>query len=239
MFLDPPFGYGAAMPRLSLSPIAAQIPWGEITLPGTLQLPDEAVGIVLFAHGSGSSRLSPRNERIAATLRAAGLGTLLFDLLTEDEDRQDAATEALRFNIELLASRLRAATRWTRAQREAEALPLGYFGAGTGAAAALLAAAEDTEAVSAIVCRSGRPDLAADALPFIAAPVLLVAGSEDELVLSANQAAFGRLTIRKSLEIVMGATHYFYEPGALEIVADSAASWFINHFTDGDSASGA
>lgn len=235
MFAANAFRYGASMPRLSQSPLAAQIPWGELTLPGTLQLPDDPVGVVLFAHGSGSSRFSPRNERIAATLRAAGLGTLLFDLLTEEEDQRDAATEELRFNIELLASRLRAATRWTRAQREAEELPLGFFGAGTGAAAALLAAAEDTEAASAIVCRSGRPDLAADALPFIQAPVLLVAGSEDEPVLSANQAAFGRLNARKSLEIVMGATHYFYEPGSLEIVADSAAGWFITHFTDSDS----
>lgn len=235
MAAPPAFGYGARMPRLSPPSIAARIPWGELTLPGTLQLPDDPVGIVLFAHGSGSSRFSPRNERIAATLRAAGLGTLLFDLLTEEEDHRDAETGECRGNIELLASRLRAATRWTRAQREAEDLPFGYFGANTGAAAALLAAAEDSEAVSAIVLRSGRPDLAADALPFVEAPVLLVAGSEDEPVLSANQAAFSRLTTRKSLEIVMGATHYFYEPGALDLVADSAAGWFIAHFS-GDAA---
>jgi dienelactone hydrolase len=191
---------------------------------GWLAQPPAARGLVLFAHGSGSSRLSPRNRFVARRLQVCGLATLLFDLLTEAEDR----VYENRFDIDLLADRLRAATDWARRQPELIGLPLGYFGASTGAAAALMAAAEET-AVRAIVSRGGRPDLAMAVLPRVRAATLLIVGERDETVLALNRAAYARLAAPKSLEIVPGATHLFEEPGALERVAELAAAWFVRH----------
>jgi dienelactone hydrolase len=191
---------------------------------GWLAQPPAARGLVLFAHGSGSSRLSPRNRFVARHLQVCGLATLLFDLLTEAEDR----VYENRFDIDLLADRLRAATDWARRQPELIGLPLGYFGASTGAAAALMAAAEET-AVRAIVSRGGRPDLAMAVLPRVRAATLLIVGERDETVLALNRAAYARLVAPKSLEIVPGATHLFEEPGALERVAELAAAWFVRH----------
>jgi alpha-beta hydrolase superfamily lysophospholipase len=199
---------------------------GTASLPGTLTLPANAQGIVLFAHGSGSSRHSPRNRFVAQVLQDAGIGTLLFDLLTPAEDRAYAS----RFDIGLLTARLLDATDW--AAREARAgsaaaLPLGYFGASTGAAAALAAAAERGERIKAVVSRGGRPDLAgADALARVRAPTLLVVGGHDDVVIELNRAAYAHLRCTKELAIVPGATHLFEEPGTLEHVATAAAAWF-------------
>jgi dienelactone hydrolase len=201
------------------------VPAGEARLAGDLHLPDHARGRVLFAHGSGSSRHSPRNRYVAGVLQAAGLGTLLVDLLTADEERADAFTGHLRFDIPRLAGRLRGAMAWWETQ-PAAGLPLGLFGASTGAAAALVAAAERPEAVGAVVSRGGRPDLAGDALARVLAPSLLIVGGSDVQVLALNRAALDRLAGEKRLEIVAGATHLFEEPGALEQVARLAAEWF-------------
>jgi dienelactone hydrolase len=201
------------------------VPAGEARLAGDLHLPDQARGRVLFAHGSGSSRHSPRNRYVAGVLQAAGLGTLLVDLLTADEERADAFTGHLRFDIPRLAGRLRGAMAWWETQ-PAAGLPLGLFGASTGAAAALVAAAERPEAVGAVVSRGGRPDLAGDALARVLAPSLLIVGGSDVQVLALNRAALDRLAGEKRLEIVAGATHLFEEPGALEQVARLAAEWF-------------
>ena len=200
------------------------IPIGQARLPGTLALPAQAHGVVVFAHGSGSSRLSPRNRQVARVLFDAGLGTLLFDLLTPDEDR-DYAT---RFDIPLLSSRLAAATRWLRNAPAATGMPTGYFGASTGAAAALVAAAELGSAIGAVVSRGGRPDLAgADALGRVTAPTLLIVGGEDHTVITLNRDACARLACEKALRIVPGATHLFEEPGTLEAVATLACDWFV------------
>jgi len=180
---------------------------------------------VLFAHGSGSSRLSPRNTSVAGELWQAGLATLLFDLLSEDEERIDAQTRELRFDIPLLTRRLIAATHWVQAQPELRRLPIGYFGASTGAAAALSAAAQ-IPTVSAVVSRGGRPDLAGDALAHVRAATLLIVGGRDREVLDLNRHALARITCTARLEIVPGATHLFEEPGALERVAALAAGWF-------------
>jgi len=195
---------------------------GLVTLPGLLAIPDQAHGLVLFAHGSGSSRLSVRNNRVATNLRSAGMATLLFDLLTEPE----SASRANVFDIPLLAERLAGATDW--AQAEVPDLPLGYFGASTGAAAALVAAAARRD-IRAIVSRGGRPDLAGDALPQVTAPTLLIVGSRDEQVLGLNRQALDQLTCDKRLAIVPGATHLFEEPGALEEVSALARRWFSEH----------
>lgn len=194
-------------------------------LPGTLDIPQAPLGMVVFAHGSGSSRLSPRNARVAGALHRAGLGTLLFDLLSEDE----ADIRAHVFDIDLLAGRLLAAARWAAEQPAARSLPLGLFGASTGAAAALVAAAHAPGLVSAVVSRGGRPDLAGDALPRVKAPTLLIVGGDDPEVLSLNRAALGELTCPKDLEIVPGATHLFEEPGTLESVIGLARDWFVAH----------
>jgi dienelactone hydrolase len=193
---------------------------GRVQLEGILELPPGAKSAVLFAHGSGSGRLSPRNNYVARVLREAGLGTLLFDLLTSEEDRDYLN----RFDIDLLADRLAAATIWLLGRAE-NLVSLGYFGASTGAAAALQASVERTE-VHAIVSRGGRPDLAADCLDSITAPTLLVVGGRDEEVLMLNRQALARISAEKDLIVIPGATHLFEEPGALEEVTKAAASWF-------------
>jgi len=198
-------------------------------LEGTLALPASAAGVVLFAHGSGSSRASPRNRYVARELNAAGIGTLLFDLLTADEDR-DYAT---RFDIALLTSRLLAATDWIAEEPAAANLSVGYFGASTGAAAALAAAADRGAAIRAVVSRGGRPDLAgADALARVRAPTLLVVGGHDTQVIELNRLAYARLACEKSLRIVPGATHLFEEPGTLEQVAALGCAWFRQWLTE-------
>jgi pimeloyl-ACP methyl ester carboxylesterase len=206
-----------------------QITLGGTTLEGELLLPPNATGLVLFAHGSGSSRHSPRNQFVARGLREAGLGTLLFDLLTADEERAEAYTRHLRFNIDLLAERLAGATRWAMDQAGRRYLRPGYFGASTGAAAALVAAAELGNAIGAVVSRGGRPDLAAEALERVTAPTLLMVGGEDTQVIPLNEAAYDQLHCEKDLRIIPGATHLFEEPGALERAARLAAEWFGKH----------
>lgn len=204
-----------------------------VRLPGTLALPPALRGVVLFAHGSGSSRLSPRNAVVARALHAAGVGTLLFDLLTPGED-VDYAT---RFDIPLLAARLAAATAWLLPQREVAGLPVGWFGASTGAGAALLAAAAPACPARAIVSRGGRPDLAGvRALGAVAAPTLLIVGGEDHEVIALNRAAYAHLRCPKELAIVAGATHLFEEPGTLDQVAALAAAWFARWLPAADPA---
>lgn len=201
------------------------IPIGPITLRGTLQWCGRPRGLVLFAHGSGSSRHSPRNRYVAGVLNRAGLATLLMDLLTEVEanDREKV------FDTELLACRLAAAAKWAAGETVTAGLPIGYFGASTGSAAALTAAAAEPDRVAAIVSRGGRPDLAWDDLPAVTAPTLLIVGGEDESVLGLNGQALNRLTCVKSLALVPGATHLFEEPGTLEKVANLARDWFVRH----------
>jgi putative phosphoribosyl transferase len=203
---------------------------GSLKLPGDLGLPPKARGIVLFAHGSGSSRHSPRNQYVAQLLREAGLGTLLFDLLTPSEESADADTGHLRFDISFLATRVVDAVDWLRKQPQISSLPIGCFGASTGAAAALVAAAERPEFVHAVVSRGGRPDLAGPALGRVRAPTLLIVGGRDEQVLELNRQALLKLpTTEKELLIIKGATHLFEEPGTLEEAARMAANWFVQH----------
>ena len=198
-------------------------PSGTISLEGMLELPGNATGVVLFAHGSGSSRLSPRNNYVARVLREAGLGTLLIDLLTQDEDT-DYAT---RFDIPLLTRRLLAATLWLQSEPSTSSLAIGYFGASTGAAAALQAAAEEGRKIAAVVSRGGRPDLAGEeALNRVTAPTLLIVGGFDGVVIGLNQEAHRALHCEKELIVIPGATHLFEEPGTLEQVAWHAANWF-------------
>ena len=199
---------------------------GKARLGGTLAVPEGAQGLVVFAHGSGSSRHSPRNRYVAYSLRMAGLGTLLFDLLTEQEEERDEVTAELRFDIDFLAKRLGEVTDWVFANPELSRLRVGYFGSSTGAAAALVAAADRTEVIGAVVSRGGRPDLAGGALERVAAPTLLIVGGADDIVLELNERALERLRAPKALEVVPGATHLFSEPGALERVAGVAADWF-------------
>ena len=197
----------------------------SVLLEGALAVPAGGRGAVLFAHGSGSSRKSPRNTVVARVLRAAGLGTLLTDLLTEGED----ADPRTRFDIDLLTRRLVAVTRWLREEPPTRDLALGYFGASTGAAAALRAAAELGPAIAAVVSRGGRPDLAAPVLHRVAAPTLLIVGGRDDVVVDLNRQAFKKLPGPKELTIVPGATHLFPEPGALDEVARLATAWFVRH----------
>ncbi len=201
------------------------VPAGAVRLVGDLRLPADPAGLVLFAHGSGSSRRSPRNVQVARRLEADGLGTLLFDLLTEEEARRRENV----FDIPLLGERLVAATRWATAQAELRRLPLGYFGASTGGAAALLAAAELPAEVAAVVVRGGRPDLAGERLGAVQAPTLLIVGGRDTEVLALNRRAKPRLGGPSQLAVVEGATHLFEEPGALELVAELASDWFASH----------
>ena len=200
---------------------------GEVMLGGTLHVPREARGIVLFAHGSGSSRHSPRNRYVAGILQSRGIATLLFDLLTRGEEFVDERTEQLRFDIGLLARRLCAVTESLRSDPDVGRLPMGYFGASTGAAAALVAAAELPEAIAAVVSRGGRPDMAVQALRRVQAPTLVIVGGEDKQVIQWNRKALAQLRcLEKELIVIPGATHLFEEPGALEGVARLAADWF-------------
>lgn len=201
-----------------------------MTLAGARCIPPHAQGLVLFAHGSGSSRFSPRNRFVAQTLQKGGLATLLFDLLTPAEERIDLRTWGLRFNITLLAERLVATTDWVLTPPQLHQFPLGYFGASTGAAAALIAAAQRSDAVSAVVSRSGRPDLALPLLAQVKAPTLLLVGGVDYPVIKMNQAALGHLGSTAKLEIVPVASHLFEEPGALAAIAQSARAWFQHWF---------
>jgi putative phosphoribosyl transferase len=205
------------------------IPADQVRLAGNLTVIDEATALVLFAHGSGSSRHSPRNQFVARKLNDAGLATLLFDLLTPEEELLDLRTAELRFDIGLLAERLLHATKWTKEQKPTRELPLGYFGSSTGAAAALVAAAELGDAIDAIVSRGGRPDLAGDALPKVNAPTLLIVGGEDHMVIDLNEQARTQMQCEVKIEIVHGATHLFEEPGTLEQVAKRASDWFLLH----------
>jgi putative phosphoribosyl transferase len=202
---------------------------GPVTLEGSLGIPNGAGGVVLFAHGSGSGRHSPRNRYVAGVLREANLATLLIDLLTEDEEEVDLRTTRLRFDIGLLARRLVGATDWLVQNPDTEQLRIGYFGASTGAGAALVAAAERPDEVGAIVSRGGRPDLAGDALPLVKAPTLLIVGGNDEPVIGMNEEALALMRAVKRLQIVSGASHLFEEPGALEEVARLATGWFTRH----------
>ena len=206
------------------------IPSGKVQLEGQLNVPAGASGIVLFAHGSGSSRHSPRNKFVARTLHESGVGTLLFDLLTRGEEEEEKYTRHLRFDINLLSKRLIDATRWIRKETDVQGLALGYFGSSTGAAAALVAAAEIGEQVGVVVSRGGRPDLAGASLPKVKSSTLLIVGSRDEEVIKLNWEAYGRLHCEKKVEIVDRATHLFEEPGTLEEVARLAAEWFKGHF---------
>jgi putative phosphoribosyl transferase len=205
-----------------------RIPLADAQLTGDLTLPARAHGLVVFAHGSGSSRTSSRNRRVASVLNGGGFGTLLFDLLTPDEEVVDAQTAHLRFDIEFLSRRLVDTIDWTSKQPGAS-IPLGLFGASTGAAAALNAAVERAHRVAAVVSRGGRPDLAADALRRVAAPTLLIVGGEDTEVIALNQAALARMRCEKELVLVEGATHLFEEPGTLDEVARLALGWFERH----------
>ena len=206
-----------------------QIPAGRAVLSGNLTIPQKAIAIVLFAHGSGSSRHSPRNQFVARTLNDAGLATLLFDLLTQEEEATDMYTREHRFDIGLLAERLVHARTWSKQQNEIRRLPIGYFGSSTGGAAALVAAAEIPQDVYAVVSRGGRPDLAGEALAKVEAPTLLIVGGNDGIVIELNEMARDRMRCEVKLEIVPGATHLFEEPGALEKVAKLASDWFNAH----------
>ncbi len=208
-----------------------RLPVGPATLEGALRIPAGATSIVLFAHGSGSSRLSPRNRYVAQVLYDAGLATLLIDLLTAAEEREDDRTARLRFDIHLLAERVIAATDWLLHKSDTKHLRIGYFGASTGAAAALEAAAERPTAIEAVVSRGGRPDLAFPFLSRVHAPTLLIVGERDSAVIEMNREAFAQLAIPKRLDIVPGATHLFEEPGALEEVACLARDWFTGHLS--------
>ncbi|HKJ30882.1 MAG TPA: alpha/beta hydrolase [Balneolales bacterium] len=212
------------LPKLTIDNLI-QIPAGKVSLEGKLIVPENAKGLVLFSHGSGSSRLSPRNNFVAEELHQQKFGTLLFDLLTEKEDRKYEN----RFDIALLTERLLRVTEWVLDQPELKKLPIGYFGASTGAASALKAAAKMGIKIKAIVSRGGRPDLAMDILDQIKSPTLLIVGGEDYGVLELNQQAFNRLKSEKNIAIVAGATHLFEEPGKLEEVAHLAGNWFSQH----------
>jgi putative phosphoribosyl transferase len=207
--------------------LEVDVPIDHHEVAATLSIPDHAHALVLFAHGSGSSRFSPRNRYVADVLRDAGLATLRVDLLTVDEERIDSVTSRYRFDIPLLASRLKAATDWVETTDPLRAMKLGYFGASTGGAAALIAAAHRASSIGAIVCRGGRPELAEAALPQVSAPTLLIVGEADHPVLERNQAALERLgSAHKELRVVAGASHLFEEAGALQEVAELTAAWF-------------
>lgn len=214
-----------------LASAEVRIPVGSVTLEGELQIPDRANGVVMFVHGSGSSRFSPRNVFVAEQLRARGLGTVLFDLLTADEETADFRSGLLRFDIDMLAERLIRAAGWVVEEVPPD-MPLGFFGASTGAAAALVAAAYLGPEVGAVVSRGGRPDLAGSALERVMAPTLLIVGGADDVVLPLNRAAFEKLTCEKRLHVVPGAGHLFEEPGALADVAQQAAAWFCGHLRE-------
>jgi len=208
-----------------------QIPAERAVLSGNLTIPENTEVLVLFAHGSGSSRHSPRNQFVARTLNLAGLATLLFDLLTPEEEALDIHTREHRFNISLLAERLVHATSWAGQQAQTRDLRIGYFGSSTGGAAALVAAAELPQDVGAVVSRGGRPDLAGNALPKVQAPTLLIVGGNDDVVIELNERALDQMRCKVKLEIIPGATHLFEEAGALEQVAKLASDWFSLHLS--------
>jgi pimeloyl-ACP methyl ester carboxylesterase len=210
---------------------SARIPAAGVVLEADIALPESAQGVVLFAHGSGSSRHSPRNRYVAEQLQHAGLTTVLADLLTAEEERIDALTAELRFDIGLLATRLAALTDWLTEHELTSDLAIGLFGASTGAAAALVAAAVRPTAVRTVVSRGGRPDLAGEYLPRVRQPVLLIVGGEDPVVIELNRKAMDKLGGETRLEIIPGATHLFEEPGTLEQVAQLARDWFVEHLT--------
>lgn len=212
---------------------AVEIPLGRVQLPGDLALPAGAPGLVVFAHGSGSSRFSSRNRYVAEVFGQAGLATLLFDLLTAEEEAIDVRTAELRFDIPLLAERLAGVIDWLRAHPQTAGLGLGLFGASTGAAAALKAAAARPQAVQAVVSRGGRPDLAGDDLPRVRAPTLLLVGGADPVVIGLNRQAAAGLRAEQRLQIIPGATHLFPEPGKLEQVAQLSRDWFLQRLTRG------
>jgi dienelactone hydrolase len=217
------------MPKTAPAAREVTIEIGGAALRGDLDIPPGARGIVLFAHGSGSSRHSPRNRFVAEVLRKAGHATFLMDLLTDTEEQEDVRTRRLRFDIDLLAERLTGAVDWLRAASSTSALSIGTFGASTGAAAALIAAAERPDAVKAVVSRGGRPDLAGGWLEQVQAPTLLIVGGDDEVVIDLNVEALRMLTGEKRLEIVAGAGHLFEEPGTLARAAEQAADWFSKY----------
>jgi putative phosphoribosyl transferase len=206
-----------------------KIPAGAASLGGTLAIPEDATVLVLFVHGSGSSRHSPRNQFVARTLNEAVLATLLFDLLTREEEAVDLRTAQHRFDISLLAERLVHATKWAMEQTATRDLRLGYFGSSTGGGGALAAAGEIPRDIGAVVSRGGRPDLAGEALPRVQAPTLLIVGGEDDVVIELNERARAQMQCEVKLEIVPGATHLFEETGALEQVAHLTADWFLHH----------
>jgi putative phosphoribosyl transferase len=208
---------------------STQIPGGDVSLAADVVVPPAATGVVVFAHGSGSSRKSPRNRYVAEELQRAGLATVLADLLTPDEEQADASTGAFRFDINLLTARMLALTDWVDQNEAMTGRPVGLFGASTGAAAALATAAARPATVGAVVSRGGRPDLAADRLPSVRQPTLLIVGGRDPVVLELNRQALALLSGEAKLEILPGASHLFEEPGALEAVARSARDWFLRH----------
>ena len=217
--------------------VPVRIAVGEVELDGDLSTPADALGVVLFAHGSGSSRFSPRNRHVAEVLNRARLATLLVDLLTSQEEAIDMRTARLRFDIGRLAERLIGSTDWLSGYPGTRGLSIGYFGASTGAGAALVAAPERTRSVAAIVSRGGRPDLAGPALPRVRAPTLLIVGGNDEPVITLNRTALAQLRCEKQLVIIPGATHLFEEPGALDEAARLACEWFGRHLSPGASQS--
>jgi putative phosphoribosyl transferase len=208
-----------------------KIPVGKLNLEGALTVPQEVIGLVLFVHGSGSSRKSPRNQYVAEVLNQAGIATMLFDLLTAEEEVVDERMRELRFNIGLLAERLEKVTDWVANNPTTKHLSLGYFGASTGAAAALIAEVRTSHLIRAIVSRGGRPDLANPYLSKVKAPTLLIVGGHDEIVIELNEQALSKLTCSKGLVIIPGATHLFEEQGALEEVAVTAKDWFLKYFS--------
>ena len=222
------------MKRSMLYETLVHVPSGDATLEGELVVPEQASGVVLFAHGSGSSRHSSRNKFVAGALQAVGLATLLIDLLTREEEAIDQHTGHLRFDIPLLADRLLAASRCLGEEPSTGALEVGYFGASTGAGAALVAAAAEPERIGAVVSRGGRPDLAGKALSLVRSPTLLIVGGRDLQVLELNRAAMARIPAQTRLEIVPGASHLFEEPGALEVVARLAQDWFLQYLPKKD-----
>jgi dienelactone hydrolase len=220
------------MPVTKYSETAVRIPAGAATLEGNLSVPAGADGVVVFAHGSGSSRLSPRNRYVAQALNEARLATLLADLLTAEEESVDVRTKHLRFDIGMLARRLLAAAEWVAAEPQTSAMRIGYFGASTGGGAALVAAAERPDLATAVVSRGGRPDLAGAALARVRAPTLLIVGGLDYPVIDMNREALAQLRAESRLEIVPGATHLFEEPGKLQEVARLSRAWFERFLTD-------
>lgn len=214
------------------------IPVGDVSLEGQLKVPDGAKGIVIFAHGSGSSRHSPRNRYVASVIREAGLGTLLFDLLTAEEERVDRATRHLRFDISLLASRLKGAAKWIENRNATNHLRIGLFGSSTGGGAALVAASQMKSSIGAVVSRGGRPDLAGESLAGVASPVLLIVGELDKEVIGLNKYAMRQMKCEKELIIVPGASHLFEEPGTLEKAAELASDWFRRHLAEKAGAAG-